>query len=405
MPSTEDENTPTSQEDPSQTPNQETNNDESSNNEDESESSETEEDEEEPTYHPHKGRILGIKQYNVINNLSYDKGYDSPTGNGKVELLLDNDDKKYVYCGVACKLKVRRSTDRQFSDTGIEEVYKKEEDIQLREHYPTPEMLIENNSLLVEKEFGEEDLKDFDVDEVLISRSASDDGLYGFVTEVTHSQKTTDLNLKDWGLCLEDTSKKLEFNNLLRSHIIEEVIKSYGLVPIVDFTGLDDDLTSWTNMKSTGKGTSGSSSDNGGDVSVNGDGSMTEDQAWEIYKTFKYGGWGSGHDPQKAWEKMGTTKGTNADCYDATAWLYYVYNYKIGIPARDICYPSAAARNSGTHHIVQIYKNGKWFVPEQYHGITSGLGGSEQEQYHVCREPPKNGNQPSYERCPWSRND
>jgi len=404
MPSTE-ETTQQGLEETQQDPNQENQNDGSSNNE-ESDNPQTEEEEEEPTYHPHKGKILGIKQYTVINNLSFDKGYDNPTGSGKVELLLENDDTRYVYSGVSCKLKIRRSTDRQFSDTGIEEVYDKEEDIQLREHYPTPEMLVENNALLVEKEFGEKALKDIDVDELLMSRSASDDGLYGFVTEVTHSQKSADLNLKDWGLCLEDTSKKLEFNNLLRSHIIEEVIKSYGLIPIVDFTGLDDDLTSWTNMKSVSTGTTSSGDDgSSGDVSVNGDGSMTEDQAWEIYKTFKYGGWGSGHDPQKAWEKMGTTKGTNADCYDATAWMYYVYNYKIGIPARDICYPSAAARNSGTHHIVQIYKNGKWFVPEQYHGIKSGLGGSEQEQYHVCREPPKDGKQPEYERCPWSRND
>ena len=226
------------------------------NQEQENSDSQTDEEEEEPRFHPHKGRILGIKQYTVINSLSFDKGYDSPTGSGKVDLILDDGAKKYVYSGVSCKLKVRRSTDRQFSDTGIEEVYDKEEDIQLREHYPTPEMLVENNSLLVEKEFGEEDLKDIDVDELLISRSASDDGLYGFVDEVTHSQKGSELSLKDWGLCLEDTSKKLTFPEMFRSELISEVIKSYGLIPIVDFTGLDDDLISWTNMKSVGGGSS-----------------------------------------------------------------------------------------------------------------------------------------------------
>ena len=357
-----------------------------------------------PPFHPHRGKILRVLPYTEISSISFDKSYEDSTANGKVELLFQVDDRKYIYDGVACKLKIRRDTDRQFSSTGIEEIYTKDKDVVLREHYPTNEQLIESELIIKEKQFVDKNLKDFDVDSTIVCRSSSDDGLYGFVTDVKHSQKSSEITLKDWGYCLEDTGKKLSFSNLLRSQIIEEVIKSYGLTPIVDFEGLDDETISWKNEKSVGSPSS-QSSQNDGDVSVNGDGSMTEDQAWEIYKTFKYGSWGSGHDPQKAWEEMGTEKGHSADCYDATAWMYYVYNYKIGIPARDICYPSAAAIHSGTHHIVQIYKNGKWIVPEQYSGITSGLGGSEQSKYHVCREPPKNGNQPEYERCPWSRND
>lgn len=314
------------QEESADTQNQEENTAQTPENQEDENTQTSEEDEEEPTYHPHKGRILGIKQYTIINSLSFDKGYNSPTGSGKVDLILEKDDKKYVYSGVACKLKVRRSTDRQFSDTGIEEVYKKEEDIQLREHYPTPEMLIENNALLVEKEFGEDALKDIDVDELLISRSASDDGLYGFVTEVAHTQKSSELNLKDWGLCLEDTTKKLEFPEMFRSELISEVIKSYGLVPIVDFTGLDDDLITWTNMKSLGGGST--ESDNGGsaedstefnqcsttlDLSKNakvesqGDipSDITDDMIAKIGKAdTNYGKWAKGKTPQEVMSQL-----------------------------------------------------------------------------------------------------
>ena len=56
-------------------------------------------------------------------------------------------------------------------------------------------------------------------------RSASDDGLYGFITEVSHDQNKSQLKLKDWGLCLEDTTKELEFKGLFRSEVISEVAK------------------------------------------------------------------------------------------------------------------------------------------------------------------------------------
>ena len=286
------------------------------------------EEDEEPPFHPHRGKIMDVLQYTEISSISFDKSYEDSTANGKVEFVFSPKDMKYIYDGVSCKLKLRRDTDRQFSSTGIEEVFKDENDIIYREHYPTEEQLVDAELTTGMKEFIDSDVADYDVDSTIVCRSASDDGLYGFVTEVKHSQKGSEVSVKDWGYCLEDTGKKLEFNGLLRSHVIEEVAKSYGLTPIVDFTGLEDDLVNWTNMKEVSKGSS-SSSDG---ASVNGDGTMTEDQMWEIYKTFKYGGWGSGHDPNKAWEKMGTTKGASADCYDATAWAYYVYNYNLIFP-------------------------------------------------------------------------
>lgn len=218
------------------------------------------EENEEPPFHPHRGKIMRVLPYTELVSLSFDKSYEDSTANGKVELVFESKDQMYIYDGVSCKLKLRRDTDRQFSSTGIEEIFKKEEDVVLREHYPTEEQLADAELTTGMKEFVDDDAKDFDVDSTIVCRSASDDGLYGFVTEVKHTNKSSEVSVKDWGYCLEDTGKKLSFGGMFRSEVIGEVIKSYGLTPIIDFTGLEDDLITWTNMKSTGT-SSGSSND------------------------------------------------------------------------------------------------------------------------------------------------
>lgn len=95
------------------------------------------------------------------------------------------------------------------------------------------------------------------------SRYAEDDTVYGFVTEVSHDQKGTEIEIKDWGYCLEENRIELGFENMLRSQIMEEVIKTYGLVPMVDFTGMPDEVISWDNStaKSGGGGATGGSGD------------------------------------------------------------------------------------------------------------------------------------------------
>ena len=273
----------------------------------------------EPTFHPHKGKILQIKPYTIINKANYDSKYGEPTGSGSVDLIIENDDVRYIYSGVSCKLKLRRDTDRQFSATGIEEVYD-EENIKIREHIPTDEQISEYNSLIQPKMFVSDEYKDYDVYSTLVSRSASDDGLYGFVTEVSHKQELTSLKLKDWGLCLEDTEKELEFSGLFRSEVICEVAKSYGLTPIVDLGDLEDDVITWNNKKSMGT-SKGSANDNNleesktlnecsntfdlsskAKVSAQGDvpSEITEDMYATIGKEdTNYGKWAKGKTPQE----------------------------------------------------------------------------------------------------------
>ena len=379
----------------------------------EEEEQQKEDEEEEEEFHPHKGKIMGIKPYTQISEVSWHKSYDNPTGTGKAELHYSTEDKeefiKYVYKGVSCKLKLRRSNEKQFTATGLEEIDLTEEEIVEREHYPTKEQLEEISvaESLEKLEEGKEEKTQEDKEKEAEEnkpyiRSDGDGGIYGFVTDVTHDSKGTELEIKDWGYCLEDDTKELSFNNMLRSQIIEEVIKSYGLVPAVDFTGLKDDMISWTNVTSSG---SGDSSDDG-TGSINADGSMTEDQVWEIASTFSYAGIGTNHDPEKAWEMIGTKKGSSADCYDCTAWLYYVYNFKVGIPARDICYHSDYA-SSGSHHTIQYFKNNQWIDPPEYDKITTNLKvikSRNKSQDHICRTPPSGGSIPSYDRCPHSSN-
>lgn len=364
--------------------------------EQEDEDSETEEE-----FHPHRGKILGISQFINISSMSWDKSYDGSTATANVELHYDSDDRdqfiRYVYKGAACKVKLRRSSDDGFTATGIEKTGLSEEEIKQREHIPTKEQLEE-----ITKQENLDDLvnpSDKAVEEKIqeemlaanpYTRQDGDAGIYGFITSVEHDDKGTELEIKDWGYCLEDNTKKLTFNNMLRSQVLEEVIKTYGLVPVVDFSGLKDDTITWTNLSSNGDDTGAYTAYSGAD------GSMTEDDIARIMTSVKYAHMGSNHDPLKGYEIVTSTH--SGDCYDCTAFLYYAYNFKVGIPARDIVGPGHG--HSGTHHVIQIYKNGAWVFPSWYANAPSGLRVNDEMlsgNYKVSREPPDaQGNIPPY---------
>ena len=401
-------------------------------NQENTEEEEEKEEDDKDTFTPHKGRVMQIKPYKYFKSVDFDKSYSDPTGSGKVvlpydtsnisDLAVTNKDLKYIYKGVSCKVKLRRSSDEPFTPTGIEEVkdvggnygYLSEEEIQEREHIPTEEQLTElgldedysnitygNNTESTRNQDSDnvEQNKREGNEDVRYTRSAHDDAIFGFLSDVSLNSDGIELEIKDYGYLLERDDIKLNFNGL-HSLIFEEVIKSYGLIPDVDFTGLPDDNIVWSNVTSSGGDSK--NSDNGS-FNVNGDGSLTEQQVWDIQNSWGYGGSCSSHDPEEAWKMLGTKKGLSPDCYGCTAWLYYVYNFKVGIPARDICYHSSSA-SSGSHHTIQIYKNGEWVDPEQYRGGHKYLGVISGHATHVCREPPNNGKIPEYVRCPYSNN-
>lgn len=127
---------------------------------------EDEEWDDKDNFTPHKGKIMEIKPYKEISSVSFDKSYDSPTGTGKVELVYSSKDYRFIYKGVAMKLKLRRSCDAQWSATGLEEPDYDENEKFIKEHIPTKEFL---------KELG---LPDFRKQGILINtiKDSSDTG-------------------------------------------------------------------------------------------------------------------------------------------------------------------------------------------------------------------------------------
>lgn len=114
---------------------------------DSSAKSTTEEEEEDwgdrDNFTPHKGKIMEIRPYKEIASVSFDKAYDSPTGTGNIDILYSSRDYRFIYKGVAMKLKLRRTCDPEWSATGLEEPDYEEHEKFFKEHIPTEELLKE----------------------------------------------------------------------------------------------------------------------------------------------------------------------------------------------------------------------------------------------------------------------
>ena len=323
----------------------------------EQEEKKKEDEEKEEEFHPHRGKILGIKPYTQINSVSWDKSYDNPTGTSKTKIAYDKqelkDIVKFVYKGASCKVKIRRSNEPQFTPTLIEETGLNEDEIHQVEHYPTKEQQEEADIY-----FAQQDLLNQDLDKTArevaeekaekdkpYTRSDGDAGLYGFITDVTHEDNGTELEIKDWGYCLEDKTIKLQFSNLFRSQILEEVIKSYGLVPVVDFTGLKDDIISWSNVTSG----DGDNSSDGSD-----DGKIVGSDAIEIGNSLASKYSFCAKSGSEDYETMKKKK-----CGSCWAWSDALYTEltKIGYTCRIVEYGTAYADN---HRSVQIKEGDSW---------------------------------------------
>lgn len=147
---------------------------------------------------------------------------------------------------------------------------------------------------------------------------------------------------------------------------------------------MGDPKTTYQVCSSTGDG-----SDVVGDNNGFGDGSVTMGEVANVGASFKYGGRIGDHDPIHAWNVYHMNKGQTGDCYDVTAWAYYVYNFKVGVWARDIV--GAGDAGSGTHHVIQIRSNGKWVFPSWYSKCATNLrltDAMKKGDYKVARDVP-----------------
>ena len=211
---------------------------------------------------------------------------------------------------------------------------------------------------------------------------------FGFIKDLNINESSIELQLTSYSSLLEK-QLNVSYTKLPRSQILANIIKKEGLIPKINVDGLKDDVIDWTSVSTTG--------DNSSTGGVKGDGSMTDAEITQLAKKVSYGGMGSGHDPEKGFKNL--TVNHRGDCYDITAGLYYAYNFKVGIPARDIV-ASSSRSNSGTHHCCQIQQNGNWVFPDFYKYCTGNLrvnAPMKKGKFEVAREPPSSdGTIPSY---------
>ena len=72
----------------------------------------------------------------------------------------------------------------------------------------------------------------------------------GFITEITYTNTKVDVRINGMDKLL-DVEKQFTFKQTKRSVIVKKIIEASGLKPKVDVTGLDDDVTDFTNVSST----------------------------------------------------------------------------------------------------------------------------------------------------------
>ena len=194
------------------------NNKESENDKKSDEKKEEEEEEEDVTENEdgftlHQGEIEEIYYYPNLHNLSWDHDYEEMSNNGSCEIPYHETDLKQCYLGV--RLCLRADWE-------------------------------EYNEQRVLKELPE--------------------AILGFITEERFSNGLTSLTLSGMSKLLEQ-EYHFEFTQMKRSEILIEMIKTAGLIPEVDVTGLQDDIIDYSNASSSGgDDDSGSTGGEGADI-------------------------------------------------------------------------------------------------------------------------------------------
>lgn len=153
---------------------------------------------------------------------------------------------------------------------------------------------------------------------------------------------------------------------------------------------------------STGTGSSTGSFNNDFVKSGCGDGSVTWDEFCHVAQTFIYSAAGTNHDPEKAWSMYGMKEGSGGDCYDFTAWAYYVGNFKVGVATLDIC--TSGSGQSGTHHFPAFKtKDGNFKVADEFRQVTTNLKPTDSREMQITRDAPTNGQIAPYVCCKYGQ--
>lgn len=150
----------------------------------------------------HQGEIIETHTYDTIFSTSWNSDYEGMSSDGSISIPFHKDDLQYIYKGVRCLLKTKR-------------------------------------------------FNNFD-DKVEIDDS---EGWLCFITDVTIDGNKLELSLSGFEKLLEQENI-LSFTNQRRSTILHEIIKMAGLEPVIDTTGLADEIINWSTEKKKGEGNS-----------------------------------------------------------------------------------------------------------------------------------------------------
>lgn len=164
----------------------------------EEEEEEEEVEENEDGFTLHQGEILEIYYYKNLNTLSSEHDYEEMSNKGSCEIPYHETDLKQCYLGVRLCLRVDWE---------------------------------ESNEKRILKELPE--------------------SLLGFITEERFNNGLSELSISGMDK-LMDKEYQFEFTQMKRSEIIIEMIKTAGLKPEVDVTGLQDDVIDYSNVSSSG---------------------------------------------------------------------------------------------------------------------------------------------------------
>lgn len=151
------------------------------------------------------GQVKETRTYTNIQSCEFSNDYDGLSGEGKVTMRFYKDDFKYIYKGVRGRLNIER--------------------------------------------------KD------ITGKVLSDIHFKCFITDVQITNNDAlELTLTSYTGALLQQKNKLTFNNLLRSQILEEVLKTAGIVPYVNSYGMKDEQISWTSSSNSKNDTNDSTS-------------------------------------------------------------------------------------------------------------------------------------------------
>lgn len=186
--------------------------------EEEEEEEETEETEETDTtgFKLHQGEILETYYYQGISETNWENNYEDIDDNGSIK-LVEIFDLDRLYKGVRCLI------------TTENENYGK-----------------------------------------TLTRDTLADALLGFITEETFNDAGMELSISGMTKLMEE-EYQFNFTQMKRSDIIAEIIKTAGLKPEVDPTGLNDEVIDYSNVSSDSSDSSDDDTGSGDTSGVDGD--------------------------------------------------------------------------------------------------------------------------------------